>query len=94
MDRWIGRVLWGAVGLVLAMPVLWLAILAVGSLGKGYSWREMDWNGDGRTSIGEFLETGDTFERETIVQGRRCVEIVAMKDGLPLRTRCSPRAPA
>lgn len=68
-------------------------ILILGSLGRGYSWQEMDWNGDGHTSIGEFLETCDTFEREAIVQGQRCVEVVAMKDGLPLRTKCPSQRP-
>jgi hypothetical protein len=85
MDRWIGRILFGFVSFAIAM---WFAILILRSSGPGYSWREMDWNGDGHTSVGEFLDTGDTFERDVIVHGQRCVEVVAMKDGLPLRTKC------
>lgn len=91
-DRWVGRVLWALVGLVFTMPALWLAIATASSLSAGYAWREMDWNNDGRTSIGEFLEAGDTVERQTLVEGQRCVQIVAMKDGLVLKTKCAPRS--
>lgn len=90
MDRWIGRTLWGLLAGVLSLPVLWLAILVVNALSRGYAWELMDWNRDGHTSMGEFLETGDTFEREAAVDGRRCIQIIAMKDGMPLRTDCPP----
>lgn len=91
MDRWIRRVVWGTVGLILALPVLWMAIVVAGALSRGYGWDQMDWNGDGRTTIGEFLQTEDVMTKEVVVEGRRCLRYLAMKDTMPLRTDCPPR---
>lgn len=88
MDRWIGRILWLLVGVTLSLPALWLAVCVTGSLAKGYRWREMDWNNDGHTSVGEFLETIDTLEQQAIIGGHRCTQIIAMKDAMVLRTIC------
>lgn len=87
--RWVGRTLWTLVCVVFTMPALWLAIMAASSLGAGYAWRDMDWNDDGRTSVGEFLEAGDTVKQEVVIHGQRCVQVVAMKDALVLKTKCA-----
>lgn len=92
-NRWVGRALWTLVCMVFTIPALWLAIMAASSLGAGYAWRDMDWNNDGRTSVGEFLEAGDTVKQEAVVHGQRCVQVVAMKDGRVLKRKCASRLP-
>ena len=55
---------------------------------KGYSWAEMDWNGDGTTTITEFLESSDIGTRPVEKDGRQCVEYFSFKDGLTVKVIC------
>ncbi len=77
-----------AVSLLAALPLLYLTGLIISSVSKGYSWNEMDWDGDGHTSISEFLLAGDTGTRPVTVNGTVCTEIYQYKDGLQLNTLC------
>lgn len=78
--------------LIFGMPLLLLVLhtgfLAVVALRSHYSWREMDWDGDGRTTLAEALATADVLERPAVRQGRRCVELVWAKTGRPIRVEC------
>jgi hypothetical protein len=77
----------GILVLILAYP----ACIALGALERGYGWREMDWNGDGRTTLSEFLASAD-IDKRSIERGQDvCWEYYALKDGLPVRTDCGLR---
>lgn len=75
-------------GALLALPVLFVGGGAVAAASQGYGWEQMDWNGDGRTSAGEFLAAADVGKRELCKDGKNCVEFYALKDGRTLRTDC------
>ncbi|MGE0117383.1 MAG: hypothetical protein AB7S71_04235 [Dongiaceae bacterium] len=83
--KWIVRVLL-TVAVVLAAFIVWRV---TPSLQQNYSWTEMDWNGDGATSIGEFLESADVGSREVNRSGIDCIEYFTMKDAVPIRLDCS-----
>ncbi|MFD2264899.1 hypothetical protein ACFSM5_18480 [Lacibacterium aquatile] len=55
---------------------------------QGYSWREMDWNGDGRTSAGEFLTASEYGKRPSMVGAPGCTEYFTHKDGQLVRIDC------
>jgi len=55
---------------------------------QGYSWREMDWNGDGRTSAGEFLTAAEFGKRPAGTGDPRCTEYFRHSDGMPIRLNC------
>jgi len=76
--------------LILAMflalpPLLWAGGRVIGALQQGYGWREMDWNGDGRTSAAEFLAAADTVKEP---QPDGCDLYVDMKDASVRRRLC------
>ncbi|MFN2565507.1 MAG: hypothetical protein ABR499_10940 [Gemmatimonadaceae bacterium] len=75
-------VLAGLLGGLAATYVVGVALL------PGYGWRERDWNNDGRTSLGEFLESSDVWRRSARRGGELCVEYFSTKDGLPVRIDC------
>ena len=77
-----------AVSALAVLPLLYLTLLIISSVSKEYSWNEMDWDGDGHTSISEFLLAGDTGTRPVTVNGTVCTEIYQYKDGLELKTLC------
>ena len=52
---------------------------------NGYDYEVMDWNQDGKTSIGEIIDSSDVGTRQTIVNGVESVEYFAYKDGLPIK---------
>jgi hypothetical protein len=75
--------------------VIIIGVLLVGSLlifvaaetfGKGLSSRDMDWNDDGRMSVGEFSHAFDVGVRD--IHGKPCREVYALKDGLSVRELC------
>jgi hypothetical protein len=77
---------------VLVAPLLFV-ILYYGWLGisawrAGYTWDEMDWNGDGRTDIREFFQTNGVGRRPVLSNGRTCVEYFRLEDQRPLRITC------
>ncbi|WP_146198002.1 hypothetical protein [Caulobacter endophyticus] len=73
---------------LLTPPTVFFGALVAGSLHHGYGWSEMDWNSDGWTSLGEFLDAADIGKREAVVCQRVCTEYFAYKDGMPVRTDC------
>lgn len=71
-----------------AMLVIYIFLRGFSVFLHGYSWREMDWNSDGKTTIIEFFEASDIGRRDVVVDGNRCVEYFAFKDGLAVRIDC------
>ncbi|MFD2262263.1 hypothetical protein ACFSM5_05140 [Lacibacterium aquatile] len=79
-------------------PSLIIAILAVSAgylgwrgvlvLNQGYNWAEMDWDGDGSTSLLEVLEASDIGARDVSLGTRECREYFAYKNGQPVRVDC------
>ena len=63
-------------------------IIGMETVGKGLSISEMDWNGDGTTSIGEFLSTMNVGVYVEQVDGRQCRRVFRTKDGAPIRELC------
>lgn len=87
----------GALLVIFGMPfilaALYYAWLTIAVLRTRYSWHDMDWNGDGRTSIGEFFKTADVIERPVERDGRACVELVWSRKGTVLRVECPTALP-
>ena len=77
---------------VLAFPAALLGALffmyAVAAWRMGYDWNEMDWDGSGRTSVGEFLHSRDVGNRVVQQGGRLCAEFYEMSNGRRIRLRC------
>ena len=70
---------------LVGMPAL---LVADQTVGKGLSWGDMDWNGDGHTSLGEVADAFDVDVRPIAVDGKQCREVYRLKDGLPVRELC------
>jgi hypothetical protein len=49
----------------------------------------MDWNQSGSTSITDFFAAADIGKRETMVDGKKCFEYYAYKDGLKVKVNCA-----
>jgi hypothetical protein len=79
-------------GMPLILAVLYYSWLSVAVVRTRFSWRDMDWNGDGRTTVGEFFQTADVIERPVEQRGLQCVELVWSRNGTVLRVEC-PTAP-
>ena len=75
-------------GMPLVLAVIYYSYLAVSVARSPYSWREMDWNGDGRTTLGEFFATTDVIRRGVTRDGRECTELVSARTGRTYRTEC------
>ncbi len=76
------------VGAISVLIAAYFVVRGISSLHQGYSWKEMDWNQDGTTSISEFFLASDIGKRETTIDGKKCVEYFAYKDGLPVKINC------
>jgi hypothetical protein len=63
-------------------------IIAMETVGKGLSISEMDRNGDGTTSIGEFLSTMDVGVYVEQADGKQCRRVFQTKDGNPIKELC------
>jgi hypothetical protein len=74
--------------LLLAAALLAAAVIGMETVGKGLSISEMDWNGNGGTSVGEFFDTMNVGVYRTRVQGRECRQVYATKDCAPLKELC------
>jgi hypothetical protein len=55
-----------------------------------YRWEDMDWNDDGRVTLGEFLEVGGTDIRRIIRDRQLCTEVYSRHDGSVLKSHCYP----
>lgn len=75
-----------AAGLCLA--VVYFATLGVLALRSGLSWREMDFDHSGTTSIGEFFTAADVGTRPVRRDGQACTEFFLLKDGSPVKVLC------
>jgi hypothetical protein len=74
-----------AIGILAASLAVGVSILVWRT---GYSITEMDWNSDGRTTVGEIWRAVDVGHRITINDGMTCQEYFSLKDGLPIRVVC------
>ncbi|HEX5817560.1 MAG TPA: hypothetical protein VFY20_01680 [Gemmatimonadales bacterium] len=79
-------------GMPLVLAVIYYSYLAVNVSRSPYSWREMDWNGDGRTTLGEFFATTDVIRRPVTEGGRACDELVSARTGRRYRMECPDSA--
>ena len=76
-------------GLLFGVPGLSVGVaLGAAIVASPFAWSDMDWNGDGRTSVTELLESADVGVRATSQGGQACTEFFSLKDGLTLRVRC------
>ena len=79
-------------GMPLLLAVLYYGYLAVNAARSPWSWRQMDWNGDGRTTLGEFFATADVITRPVTKDGQACSELVSARTGTVWRTECPDSA--
>lgn len=78
-----------AVGATIAcLLAAYLTMLGTRAARSGLSWREMDFDRDGTTSIGELLDATDVDTRTVRREGRLCTEYYRLKDGLPVKLSC------
>ena len=73
---------------LISLPVIYLAVLGLLAMRSGLSWREMDANRDGRTSIHEVLDAADIGRRTVDVAGHPCLELYYLKDGSRAKLVC------
>jgi hypothetical protein len=64
------------------------AVVADETVGKGFSWHDMDWSGDGHTSLNEVFHTFDVDFRRVQVDGKLCRSVYLLKDGMPVKLLC------
>jgi hypothetical protein len=76
------------VAILAALPAGYVAILATGVWRSGLTWREMDLDRNGTTSLDELFFVADNGRRDVIVDGRHCTEIFLLKDGQRLKLLC------
>lgn len=72
---------WLVLSLILMALCYWI-------ISQGYSWREMDWDGGGSTSLAEFFESIDIQTRQVERSGKICTEYFRLKDGIGVKTVC------
>ena len=82
------RLLTSVLLLPLFFVLLYYTWLAISAWRAGYTWEEMDWNEDGRTTVREFLATNEIGRRPVTRNGRMCVEFFRLEDRRPLRITC------
>jgi hypothetical protein len=75
-------------GMPLILAALYYGRLAYEVQQTRYTWKEMDWNGDGRTSIREYFQTVDVLERKVERDGVECLELYEARRGKVLRVEC------
>ena len=71
------------------------ALIALGAwlfiaepIAKGLSWGDMDLDGDGHTTVREWLGAIDVDVRPVEMSGKQCREIFQLKDGMPVKEIC------
>jgi hypothetical protein len=78
--------------LAAAVPAaLYVVFLGVGAARTGYTWEQRDWNGDGHTSLGEYLHSTSVGTRPVTSGGRMCREFFEIANARPLRVDCGTR---
>jgi hypothetical protein len=73
---------------MLLLISFYFGIRSIAVIEHGYSWEEMDWDRDGKTTLGEFFDASDTGKRIITENGKECIEYFAYKDALPVKTVC------
>lgn len=76
----------GIVSMAIATVYLWLAT-------SHFSFREMDWNSDGETSLRELADAIDLDVRDVAKDGLNCREYYSLKDGRAVHLRCAEQLP-
>ena len=77
---------------VAAAPALYSAYIAAAILDRGYHWKEMDWNGDGRTQLSELIAAGDIVPHRTVRGAQRCTHYFAYRTATLVRSDCDEDA--
>ncbi|MBA3658022.1 MAG: hypothetical protein H0W67_00305 [Gemmatimonadales bacterium] len=75
-------------GMPLVLGVFHLFFLGIVAVRSDYAWAEMDWNGDGRTTVREALATADVIERPYAAGRQDCVELLWARTGKRIRIEC------
>jgi hypothetical protein len=81
-------------GMPFILGALYYGWLTIAVLQTRFSRQDMDWNADGRTTIGEFFQTADVIERPVERNGLACVELVWSRKGTVLRVECPAALPS
>lgn len=81
-SRWI---IAAAVVIALPFAIYFGARVATAFFAHGYTLADMDWNGDGRTTLAETIQGSDVGERRS---PNGCREFFAYKDARPIKTVC------
>ncbi|WP_447956372.1 hypothetical protein [Vreelandella sp. EE7] len=76
---------WFVIGLCLLFGMYVSVNLGLGLM-KGYPWKDMDWNENGKVELTEVMSAKDIGVRE-LDDG--CKEYFSYKDGLTVRVVCS-----
>ena len=83
-------ILLGVAATLGCLLAVYCALRVIASLGQHYSWKEMDWNDDGSTSLSEFFAASDIGKK--VVQrsdGSTCNVYFEYKDGAAVKTVCA-----
>lgn len=75
-----------------AAPILYSAYIASAIVDRGYDWREMDWNSNGRTELREVIAAGDIVPHKTLQGGQRCTHYFAYSSATLVRSDCESDA--
>jgi len=70
------------------LVIVYFLCVTFSALNNHYSWKSMDWNEDGTTSIFEFFHSSDVGKREIKIDNKVCTEYFSYKDGLPIKQVC------
>jgi hypothetical protein len=80
-------------GMPLVLAVIYYAWLAVRVAQAPFSRAEMDWNGDGRTTLGEFFATADVIAQPVRRGDVACQALLSARTGDTLRIACPDTMP-
>jgi hypothetical protein len=73
---------------ILAMLALIGGYPIAGPALAGHTWRESDWNSDGRTTLNEWFFGASVASRRLVVDGKSCIEYFDTKAGNFVRLDC------
>ncbi len=74
--------------LLLPAAILYSGSFVISYMEPRFTYSEMDLNKNGLISFGEADYVISSGEREILVNGKKCVELYALKDGLQLKIMC------
>ena len=83
-----GKVITIICGVIVLLILGYVLLRGIASWQQGYSWKEMDWNQKGTTSVADFFAASDVGKRKVKVNEVLCTEYYAYKDGLSIKTIC------